>query len=65
MPINNIKDLREDLLDKYEKANDDTAKKDLNTFTQAASAIIRSLKVEMEYNKVSGDNKTIKFLEVE
>lgn len=61
--IKNIKDLRNDLLDKYENAKNDSDKKDLGTFTASASAIIRSLKTELDYNKFKDNGKDISFLE--
>lgn len=62
--IKNIKDLRNDLLNKYENAKSDSDKKDLGTFTASASAIIRSLKTELDYNKFKDNNKSIDFLEI-
>lgn len=61
--IKNIKDLRTDLLNKYEAAKTDSEKKDLQTFTASASAIIRSLKTELDYNKFKQNDKPIDFLE--
>lgn len=61
--IKNIKDLRNDLLNKYENAKSDSEKKDLGTFTASASAIIRSLKTELDYNKFKDNNRDIDFLE--
>lgn len=61
--IKNIKDLRNDLLTKYETAKDDKDKKDLSIYTATASAIIRSCKTELDYNKVQDNNKKIEFLE--
>lgn len=63
MPIKNVKDLRDDLLKKYESAKSESDKKDLNTFTQSASAIIRSLKVELDYQKHHERQEKIEFLE--
>jgi hypothetical protein len=63
--IKNIKDLRNDLLNKYENAKSDSEKKDLGTFTASASAIIRSLKTELDYNKFKDNDKDIHFLEQE
>ena len=63
--IKNIKDLRDDLLTKYETAKDEKDKKDLSVYTATASAIIRSCKVELDYNKVQDNNKKIEFLEDE
>ena len=62
--IENIKDLRNDLLEKYESSETDQEKKDLGTFTATASAIIRSVKTELEYNKFKGKGKDIGFLDV-
>ena len=61
--IKNIKDLRNDLLTKYEEAKSDSEKRDLGTFTASASAIIRSLKTELDYNKFKDNDKEIEFLE--
>lgn len=61
--IKNIKDLRDDLLTKYEIAKDDNDKKELSIYTATASAIIRSCKTEMDYNKIQENNKKINFLE--
>jgi hypothetical protein len=63
--IKNIKELRDDLLTKYETAKDEKDKKDLSIYTATASAIIRSCKVELDYNKVQENNNKIKFLEDE
>ena len=62
--IKNIKDLRNDLLTKYESAKDDKDKKDLSIYTATASAIIRSCKTELDYNKAKDNNKKIEFLEI-
>jgi len=64
MPIKNVKELRDDLLNKYESAKTEQDKKELGTYTATASAIIRSLKVELDYNKYKGDTKDIDFLNV-
>lgn len=63
--IKNITDLRNDLLNKYENAKSDSDKKDLGTFTASASAIIRSLKTELDYNKFKDNDKDIPFLDQE
>lgn len=63
MQINNIEKLRNDLLSKYETSKEEKDIKDLNVYTQTASAIIRSLKVELDYNKYKDNDKPIKFLE--
>lgn len=63
--IKNIKDLRSDLLEKYENAKNEDDKKDLGIYTAASSAIIRSLKTEMDYNKYRDSNKKIEFLETD
>ena len=64
--MRNINDLRNSLLDNFEKLKNDElhiarAKELANT----AGKIINSLKVEMEYNKIRNNNKVIPFLEVE
>jgi len=65
MPIKNIEDLRNDLLNKYESSNSDTDIRELSVYTATASAVIRSCKTEMDYNKIQENNKKIKFLENE
>lgn len=65
MPISNIEQLRNDLLNKYETAKTESDKKDLSIYTASASAIIRSLKTELDYNKYKENGKDIKFLENE
>jgi len=61
--IKNIKDLRNDLLDNYEKSKTSDELKTLQTKTACASAIIRSCKTELDYNKAQENNKKIDFLE--
>lgn len=61
--MQNIEELRNDLIKKYEEAKTDNDKKDLSTYTATASAIIRSCKVELDYNKVQENKRTINFLE--
>jgi hypothetical protein len=63
--MQNIKELREDLVQKYQTATTDENKKDLSVFTAAASAIIRSCKTELDYNKEMKNNRKIEFLEVD
>jgi hypothetical protein len=63
--MQNIKELRDDLILKYKEAKSEDSKKDLSIFTATASAIIRSCKTEMDYNKIQDNNKKIDFLEVE
>jgi hypothetical protein len=63
MQIKNIEDLRNDLLSKYEDSKTDADIRDLSVYTATASAVIRSCKTEMDYNKIQENNKTIKFLE--
>jgi len=65
MPIKNIEDLRNDLLNKYESSNSDTDIRELSVYTATASAVIRSCKTEMDYNKIQENNKKIEFLENE
>lgn len=62
--IKNIKELREDLLSKYEQTKTDKDIDKLSTFTATASAIIRSAKTELDYNKFKDDKKDIDFLNV-
>jgi hypothetical protein len=61
--MQNIEELRNDLIKKYEEAKTDIDKRDLSTYTATASAIIRSCKVELDYNKVQDNKRIIKFLE--
>lgn len=61
--MQNIEDSRNDLIKKYEEAKSDKDKSDLSTYSATASAIIRSCKVELDYNKVQDNKRTIKFLE--
>ena len=63
MPIKNIEDLRNDLLSKYESSKSDTDIRELSVYTATASAVIRSCKTEMDYNKIQENNKKIEFLE--
>lgn len=63
--IKNIKDLRNDLLDIYDKSKSNEDLKNLQTKTATASAIIRSCKVELDYNKVKNNDKKIDFLDVD
>ena len=62
--MQNIKDLRNDLVKKYEDAKTDKDKKELQIYTATASAIIRSCKTELDYNKEKQNGKKIDFLEV-
>lgn len=62
--MQNIKELRQDLIEKYNTAKDEESKKDLSIYTATASAIIRSCKTEMDYNKIQENGKKIDFLEV-
>lgn len=62
--MQNIKDLRNDLVKKYEEAKTDKDKRELSIFTATASAIIRSCKTELDYNKEQKNDKKIDFLEV-
>jgi len=61
--IKNITDLRNDLIDNYEKSKSNEELKVLQTKTATASAIIRSCKVELDYNKIKDNNNKIEFLE--
>ena len=62
--IKNIKELREDLLNKYEETKTTKEIEKLSTFTATASAIIRSAKTELDYNKYQNDKSEIDFLKV-
>lgn len=63
--IKNIKDLRNDLLKKYEETKTTKEVEKLTTFTATASAIIRSAKTELDYNKYRENKKEIEFLKVD
>jgi len=63
--IKNIADLRNDLLKKYENSKSDNDIRELSVYTATASAVIRSCKTEMDYNKIQENNKKINFLENE
>lgn len=63
--MQNIKELREDLIKKYTESKTDESKKDLAIYTATASAIIRSCKTEMDYNKLQDNKKKIDFLETD
>lgn len=60
--IKNIKSLRDDLLKKYNEAESDKEITNLTTYTATASAIIRSVKVELDYKKYKKDESEIDFL---
>tara|TARA_R110002051_G_C8769409_1_gene503358 strand:+ start:29272 stop:29469 length:198 start_codon:yes stop_codon:yes gene_type:complete len=60
--IKNIKELREDLLKKYNESKEDKELNNLSTYTATASAIIRSVKVELDYKKYKNDDSEIDFL---
>lgn len=63
--MQNIKELRDDLVKKYKEAKTEENKRDLGIFTATASAIIRSCKTEMDYNKQMENKRKIDFLENE
>jgi hypothetical protein len=63
--IKNIKDLRNDLLDIYDKSKTNEELKVLQVKTACASAVIRSCKTELDYNKVKNNDKKIDFLDVD
>lgn len=60
--IKNIKQLREDLLRSYESSTTEEELEELSKKTAAASTIIRSAKIELEYNKYKGVKTEIPFL---
>lgn len=62
--IKNIKELREDLIRKYEATETEDDKRDLVTFTTCVSAIVRSVKEELSYNKYKDNKRDIPFLEI-
>jgi hypothetical protein len=62
--MQNIKDLRESLVDNYEKLkNNEMELKMAKELANTAGKVLNSLKVELEYQALTGNKKIIKFLE--
>lgn len=62
--MKNIKELRNSLADNYEKMKSDEMEIKLGKeLANTAGKIINSLKVELEYNSLTGQKKKISFLE--
>jgi hypothetical protein len=63
--IENIKDLRNNLLDAFEDLKSGKLKtKDAKELTNLSGKIIMSAKVELDYNKFMRNEKQIDFLDV-
>jgi hypothetical protein len=63
--MQNIKDLRNSLLDNYEKIKSkEMDLKDGKELANTAGKILNSLKIELEYNTLVGNKNKIDFLEV-
>jgi hypothetical protein len=63
--MQNIKDLRNSLLDNYEKMKSkEMDLKDGKELASTAGKILNSLKIELEYNTLVGNKNKIDFLEV-
>lgn len=67
MTVKNIKQLREDLLKRYNETdlNEEKAVGKLSSATACVSAIVRTAKVELEYKKFKEDKTPIDFLETD
>lgn len=63
--IKNIKDLREDLLNKYAGGIGPDNIDEIREITRLSSAIIRTARVELDYHKLKNKDKppSIEFLE--
>ena len=62
--MQNIKDLRESLVDNYEKLkNNEMELKMAKELANTAGKVLNSLKVELEYQALTGNKKRIEFLE--
>ena len=61
--IKTAKDLREDLIKKYEESKTEKDISKLSIYTATVSSIIRSAKTELDYNKYKDNGNTIDFLE--
>lgn len=63
--MQNITDLRNDLLDNYEQMKSKKMElKDGKELANTAGKILNSLKIELEYNTLVGNKNKIDFLEV-
>lgn len=60
--MKNVKELRENLIEKYKKFEENKNVQELSVVTACASAIIRSAKVELDYKKHKKDDSEIDFL---
>ena len=64
MKIENVVDLRNALIEKFNSIEDGTIKpKDATILTHIAGHIISTAKVELKYNEYIGEKKTISFLQ--
>lgn len=62
--IKNVKDLRNALVDKFQKLEaKEIGVKEAGEFSKNAGQIVQSLKTEIEYRKLTGNNTKIDFLE--
>jgi hypothetical protein len=62
--MQNIKDLRESLVDNYEKLkNNEMDLKMAKELANTAGKVLNSLKVELEYQTLTGNKNRIEFLE--
>lgn len=63
--MQNINDLRNSLLKNYNNVlNNKVSLEKSKEITSTAGKILGTLKVELDYNKIQGNKKKIKFLEV-
>jgi len=63
--MQNIKDLRNSLLDNYKKMKSkEMDLKDGKELANTAGKVLNSLKIELEYNNLVGNKNKIDFLEV-
>jgi hypothetical protein len=63
--MQNITDLRDSLLDNYEKIKSKEMElKDGKELANTAGKILNSLKIELEYNTLVGNKNKIDFLEL-
>lgn len=64
--MQNITDLRNSLLDNYEKMKSKEMElKEGKELANTAGKILNSLKIELEYNTLVGNKNKIEFLEVD
>lgn len=64
MEIKNIQDLQNELLKVFVNTEDKTKLKELAIKTQTASAVIRGLKTQLDYQKHLGTKEEIEFLNI-